>query len=90
MVLEHSSIVKFIEWNWLKQVTGQLKGRDTNVANLGSLGVSISKTQLWNVPGLAGDPLARVNLGNVTVEGHIGSIVFNGRTPLAGVPSNNL
>ena len=35
--LEHSSIVRFIEWNWLGQVTGQLAGRDADVANLGSL-----------------------------------------------------
>jgi phospholipase C len=35
-VLEHSSIVKFIEWNWLG-VTGLLKGRDAVVNNLGSL-----------------------------------------------------
>jgi phospholipase C len=35
-VLEHSSIVKFIEWNWTRQ-TGQLAGRDAVVGNLGSL-----------------------------------------------------
>lgn len=35
--LEHSSIVKFLEWNFLDGVTGQLGGRDANVANLGSL-----------------------------------------------------
>ena len=35
--MEHSSIVKFIEWNWLAGQTGQLAGRDTAVANLGSL-----------------------------------------------------
>jgi phospholipase C len=35
--LEHSSIVKFIEWNWLGMQTGQLAGRDTTVANLGSM-----------------------------------------------------
>jgi phospholipase C len=34
--LEHSSIVKFIEWNWTGQ-TGQLAGRDVAVGNLGSL-----------------------------------------------------
>lgn len=34
--LEHSSIVKFIEWNWTGQ-TGQLSGRDAVVGNLGSL-----------------------------------------------------
>jgi phospholipase C len=34
--MEHSSIVKFIEWNWTGQ-TGQLAGRDATVANLGSL-----------------------------------------------------
>jgi phospholipase C len=38
--LEHSSIVKFVEWNWLggaSGTTGQLGGRDASVANLGSL-----------------------------------------------------
>jgi phospholipase C len=35
--MEHSSIVKFIEWNWLGQNTGQLGGRDTVVSNIGSL-----------------------------------------------------
>ena len=35
--MEHSSIVKFIEWNWLGTKTGQLAGRDQAVANLGSL-----------------------------------------------------
>jgi phospholipase C len=35
--LEHSSIVKFIEWNWLKGQTGQLGARDAVVGNLGSL-----------------------------------------------------
>ena len=37
VVLEHSSIVKFIEWNFLGGVTGQLQARDAVVANLGSL-----------------------------------------------------
>jgi phospholipase C len=36
VTLEHSSIVKLIEWNWLGG-TGQLAGRDALVANLGSL-----------------------------------------------------
>jgi phospholipase C len=35
--MEHSSIVKFVEWNWLDMQTGQLAGRDADVANLGSL-----------------------------------------------------
>ena len=35
--MEHSSIVKFIEWNWLGMQVGQLGGRDATVANLGSL-----------------------------------------------------
>jgi phospholipase C len=35
--LEHSSIVKFLEWNFLDGMTGQLGGRDANVNNLGSL-----------------------------------------------------
>lgn len=37
VVLEHASIVKLIEWNWLGGATGQLGQRDTAVANLGSL-----------------------------------------------------
>ncbi len=36
VVMEHSSIVKFIEWNYLG-ATGQLGGRDAVVNNLGSL-----------------------------------------------------
>jgi phospholipase C len=36
VVLEHSSIVKFLELNFLG-TTGQLAGRDTQVANIGSL-----------------------------------------------------
>jgi phospholipase C len=35
--LEHSSVVKWIEWNWLHGQTGQLGARDAAVANLGSL-----------------------------------------------------
>ncbi len=35
--MEHSSIVKFLEWNWLGMQTGQLAGRDATVANLGSM-----------------------------------------------------
>lgn len=35
--MEHSSIVKFIEWNFLGGKTGQLGQRDAAVANLGSL-----------------------------------------------------
>ncbi len=37
VTMEHSSIVKFIEWNWLGHKTGQLGTRDTVVHNLGSL-----------------------------------------------------
>jgi phospholipase C len=37
ITLEHSSIVKLIEWNWLGGATGQLAGRDATIANLGSL-----------------------------------------------------
>ena len=37
VTMEHSSIVKFIEWNWLGQKTGQLGTRDTVVNNLGSV-----------------------------------------------------
>jgi phospholipase C len=35
--MEHSSIVKFLEWNFLGKVTGQLGGRDGAVKNIGSL-----------------------------------------------------
>ncbi|HEY2748089.1 MAG TPA: alkaline phosphatase family protein [Polyangia bacterium] len=35
--MEHSSIVKFIEWNWLGGTTGQLMGRDATVNNIGDL-----------------------------------------------------
>ncbi len=35
-VMEHSSVVKFLEWNFLG-ATGQLGARDAQVANLGSL-----------------------------------------------------
>ena len=34
--MEHSSIVRFIEWNWLKE-TGGLKGRDAVVNGIGSM-----------------------------------------------------
>ncbi len=37
VTMEHSSIVKFIEWNWLGGKTGQLQGRDLEVHNIGSL-----------------------------------------------------
>ena len=37
VVMEHSSIVKFIEYNWLGGMTGQLQQRDAVVANIGSL-----------------------------------------------------
>jgi phospholipase C len=36
VTMEHSSVVKFIEWNWLG-ATGQLGARDAVVNNLGSL-----------------------------------------------------
>jgi phospholipase C len=38
-IMEHSSIVKFVEYNWLGGRTGQLGGRDADpaVSNLGSL-----------------------------------------------------
>jgi phospholipase C len=35
--MEHSSIVKFIEWNWLGAQTGQLGTRDTQVNNIGDM-----------------------------------------------------
>ncbi len=37
VTMEHSSIVKFIEWNWLGGTTGQLGARDATVANIGDL-----------------------------------------------------
>ena len=37
VTMEHSSIVKFIEWNWLGGQTGQLATRDAVVNNIGSL-----------------------------------------------------
>jgi phospholipase C len=37
VTMEHSSIVKFIEWNWLGHKTGQLGTRDAVVNNLGSV-----------------------------------------------------
>ncbi len=35
--MEHASIVRFIEWNWLAGKTGQLQGRDATAHNLGSM-----------------------------------------------------
>jgi len=35
--MEHSSIVKFIEWNWLNGETGHLNVRDKNVNSIGDL-----------------------------------------------------
>jgi phospholipase C len=37
VTMEHSSIIKFIEWNWLQEQTGQLGTRDAVVNNIGSL-----------------------------------------------------
>jgi len=37
VTMEHSSIVKFIEWNFLGGHTGQLGTRDKDVSNIGSL-----------------------------------------------------
>ncbi len=37
VTMEHSSIVKFIEWNWLNGETGQLNVRDKNVNSIGDL-----------------------------------------------------
>ena len=37
VTMEHSSIVKFVEWNWLGKTTGQLGTRDKVVNNLGSV-----------------------------------------------------
>lgn len=36
-IMEHSSIVKFIEWNWLGGETGQLNTRDKVVNSIGDL-----------------------------------------------------
>ena len=36
-MMEHSSLVKFLEWNWLAMQTGQLGARDASVHNIGSL-----------------------------------------------------
>jgi phospholipase C len=35
--MEHASIVKFIEWNWLDKKTGQIGQRDTVVNNIGDM-----------------------------------------------------
>jgi phospholipase C len=35
--MEVSSLLKFMEWNWLNGETGQLRGRDMVCANIGSL-----------------------------------------------------
>jgi phospholipase C len=35
--MEHASVVKFIEWNWLNGKTGQLGGREATVHNIGSM-----------------------------------------------------
>jgi phospholipase C len=37
VTLEHSSLVRFIEWNWLGMQMGQLAARDATVHNIGSL-----------------------------------------------------
>ena len=37
VTMEHSSLVKFLEWNWLAMQTGQLGARDAAVPNIGSL-----------------------------------------------------
>jgi phospholipase C len=37
VTLEHSSLVRFVEWNWLGGQTGQLGARDAEVRNIGSL-----------------------------------------------------
>jgi len=34
-VMEPSSLIKFIEWNWLNEQTGMLKGRDMICSNIG-------------------------------------------------------
>ncbi len=37
ITMEHASIVKFIEWNWVDKKSGQLGTRDAHVNNIGSL-----------------------------------------------------
>jgi phospholipase C len=37
VVMEHSSIVKFLEWNFLGGKVGQLGGREASVKNIGSM-----------------------------------------------------
>lgn len=37
VTMEHSSLVKFLEWNYLGGKTGQLSARDATVNNIGSL-----------------------------------------------------
>ncbi|GAC1580927.1 MAG: hypothetical protein NVS3B20_11750 [Polyangiales bacterium] len=37
VTMEHSSLVKVIEWNWLSRTTGQLGNRDKVVHNIGSM-----------------------------------------------------
>jgi phospholipase C len=37
VVMEHSSIVKFLEWNFAGRQTGQLAARDVTVNGIGSL-----------------------------------------------------
>jgi phospholipase C len=44
--MEHSSIIKFIEWNWLGKTTGQLGKRDTVVgAPVSNIGDMLDPTQ---------------------------------------------
>ncbi|MEO8876785.1 MAG: alkaline phosphatase family protein, partial [Polyangiaceae bacterium] len=37
VAMEHASVVKFIEWNWLGQTTGQLNTRDKTANNIGDM-----------------------------------------------------
>jgi phospholipase C len=47
VTMEHSSIVKFIEWNSLNRETGQLGGRYATIANIGSmLGTTATGTEV--------------------------------------------
>jgi phospholipase C len=48
--MEHASIVKFIEWNWLGKKSGRLGTRDAHVNNLGSLLTTDLRVIGANVP----------------------------------------
>ena len=47
VLMEHSSLIKFIEWNFLGGHTGQLGTRDAIVNNIGSI---LDKTKAGKIP----------------------------------------